>query len=327
MAEREAHIAPLHRIHDREAEQLAELDQRRHRRRVAPRGRHHDDRIVRRDQPARDLVGVPGGRRGGARDAEPVGAREAGAVDREQGELLGEAQIDRAAGLAPRHLHRAAGDGAGVVLPGQPMVPLDVVADDPVLVERLLHPEMPALVAPALERPGIGRRREAGGDDHRQAAPRRGMDGAAVMHRAAIDMGRGHGGPAAHRREAERGVEARMLVRHGDQPDRVVGPPGARLGGGLLEEADLRPRGEEEVVDPARREPRDQRIAHVVGRRLRPARHPPVVHRPPPIRFGQPHHAALAARRGKGVTMRANFDSQVKAPRPHRPSAGEEVVR
>ena len=320
MAEGEAHIAALDRVGDGEAQKLAQLHQSRDRRRIAAGCGHHDDGMGSGDQPAGDLVRVFAGRRAGAWNAELVGAGEAGAVDRQQRQLLGEAQIDRAAGFAPGDLDRPARDQPGVVLIGQAVVPFDVVAHDPVLVEGLLHPQMPAFVAAALHGPGIGRRRKAGGDDHRKTAAGRGVDRAAIVHRAAIDMGRGDGWPAADRREAERRVEAGVLVRNGDQPDRVVVPPGARLRRRLLEEADLRSGGKEQVIDPTGGQPRDEGVAHVLSLHLGPTGRLATVHSPSPIQLQvrAAHHAAIVAP-GKTAPTDSSRDWRPARLGPNRP--------
>ena len=109
---------------------------------------------------------------------------------RQERDLARQAEIDRAARLGLRDLQRAADDQAGIVLVLEPVVPLHVLAHDAGLIGRLLHPEM-AAVARAAHRARIGDRRRAGGDQHRQAGMARGMDGAAVVLRADIDMHRG----------------------------------------------------------------------------------------------------------------------------------------
>src|SRR6185437_601959 len=90
-----------------------------------------------------------------------------------------------------------------------------------------------------------------------------GVDGAAVMLRAAIDMGRGRGAFAADGGIAERGVEAHMLMRHGDDArHRTVVM--ARLRHRFLVEGELRPGGEEQVIDAAHRHRGDHRIAAII---------------------------------------------------------------
>src|SRR6476661_1771763 len=107
---------------------------------------------------------------------------------------------------------------------------------------------MSAAVARAWEAAGIARRRAAAGDDDGQSAMERGVHRAAVMLRAAIDMRRGHRGLAAHRGVAQRRVQARMLVRDGDELRRLASLC-VGLGDRLLVEADLRAGGEEDEVD------------------------------------------------------------------------------
>jgi hypothetical protein len=95
------------------------------------------------------------------------------------------------------------------------------------------------------------------------------VHGAAIVLGAAIDMRRGHGRLAAHRRIAERGVEARVLVRDGNELGRLAALR-VRLGDRLLIEADLRAGGEEHVLDAGFRHGGDDGIAVVVGRDFDP---------------------------------------------------------
>ena len=190
-------------------------------------------------------------------------------VDLVQRHFARQGQIDRPARLGARHLQGARDHQAGVVLDLHAVVPLGVLPHDAVLVEALLQPDMAAAVARAAEAAGIAGRRAAAGDDHRQAGVERGVDRAAVVLRAAVDMRRRDRGLAADRGIAERGVEAGVLVRHGDQLRRLAALR-VRLGDRLLVEADLRARGEEDVLDAGLGHGRDHGVAVVVGRHLDP---------------------------------------------------------
>ncbi len=196
----------------RDAGELAELGQHRHRLVVAARGDGDHHRVLRLEQVVDDFLDALGIGRGGPCDAELRRGRIARAVERHQRDFLREAHIDRTRRLAGRDLDRAADHEARVILVLEPLVPFHILPDDAVLVPLLLRPEMRA-IARAADRAGIGRRRRAGGHDHRKAGAPGGMDGAAVMLGAAIDMGGRGRRPAADRGEAERRVEADMLQR------------------------------------------------------------------------------------------------------------------
>src|SRR6185312_3479653 len=106
-----------------------------------------------------------------------------------------------------RDLNCAADHEARVVLVLKPLVPFHILPNDAVLVPLLLRPEMRAVTG-AADRAGIGGRRCASGHDHGEAGAPGGMNGAAVMLGAAIDMGGGGRRPAADCGETERRVEA-----------------------------------------------------------------------------------------------------------------------
>ena len=90
------------------------------------------------------------------------------------------------------------------------------------------------------------------------------MQRGAVMLRADIDMGGCHRGLATDRGIAERGVEARIFVRHRDQPRRSPAER-LRLGDRLLVEAELGARAEEQMINAAVDQRGDDRFAHVAN--------------------------------------------------------------
>ncbi len=199
---------------------------------------------------------------GRARHAELVEGRKARARGLGERYFARNAEIDRAARLGAGNLQGARHHQPGVVLEFQVMVPLGVLPHDAVLVEGLLQPEMALRLARAGHAAGIGDRRDAGRDQHRQPGVPGGVDRAAVVLRAAVDVCGGRDRLAADCSAAERSVQAGVLVRDRDQPRRLAA---LRLGLGdrLLVEADLRSRGEEHVLDAGLRHSRDDRLAVV----------------------------------------------------------------
>ena len=245
----EVHLVRL-LLPDGYRQQLREPHQRLDRLGVAARLGEGDDGVVRLDEPLRGGPGVfrVGPRR--PREAELVTRREARrAGHRLHGDLAGDGHVHGPLGVAHGDLQQAADHQARVVLVLQPMVVLGVLPEDLALVAGLLHP-LDAGVAAAAHRAGVGAGAGAGGDEHRVPAAPRGVYRRAVVQRADVDVDGGGGGLAGDHRVAERGVQRRALVRHRHQPGR--GPFAlAGLGRALLEEGDLRPGHEEEVVDAA----------------------------------------------------------------------------
>ena len=97
----------------------------------------------------------------------------------------------------------------------------------------------------------------------------RGVHGAAVVLGAAVDVGCGHRGLAGDRGITKRGIEAGVLVGDGDELRRLAA---VRMGLGdcLLVEADLRARGEEDVIDAGLGHRRDDGVTVVIGRDFDP---------------------------------------------------------
>ena len=95
----------------------------------------------------------------------------------------------------------------------------------------------------------------------------RGVDRAAVVLRADVDMHRGRRHAPGGRRIAERRVERRILVRHHDELGRRPAER-VRLGDRLLHEHDLRAGIEEHVVDAAEPHGGDDGVAALIGRNL-----------------------------------------------------------
>ena len=264
MVEREALVGAQARLRDRQAEQFAEPHQGRDRRRIAAGARHQHERVLRFHQPLRDFADARGVGRGGPRDAELVHRGKLRAVHLVQRNLARQREIHRPAWFGARHLQGARDHQAWIVLDLHAVIPFGVLPHDGILVEALLQPDVAAAVPRAVKAAGIAGRRTAAGDDDGQAGVKRGVHRAAIVLRAAIDMRRGHRGLTGHRGVAERGVEAGVFVRHGDQLGRGAAV-GVRLGDGLLVEADLRPRGEEDVLDAGLGHRRDHGVAVVVG--------------------------------------------------------------
>jgi hypothetical protein len=256
MVEREAEVSAQAGLRDREPQHLGEPHQSGNGRGIAARARRQHERVLSLDQPPRHAELVHGGK--------------LRAVDLVQRHFAGKGEIHRPAGLGAGHLQGARDHQPRIVLHLHAVVPLGVLPHDRILVETLLQPDVAAAVA-CTEHAAAGkaRRRAAAGDDHRNSAVERGVHGAAVVLRAAVDMRRSHRGLAGHRGVAERRVERGVLVRDGDELRRLAALR-VRLRHGLLVEADLRARGEEDVVDAGRGHRRDHGVAVVVGREFGP---------------------------------------------------------
>jgi len=149
------------------------------------------------------------------------------------------------------------------------MLPLGVLAHDAVLVERLLQPDVAAAVARSAHRARMARGRRSRGDEYRQPAVPRGVNGAAVVLRAHVHVRRGDGRFAARCGVTKRGIQAGVLMRDRDQYRRPAAKR-ARLGDRFLVEADLRSGDEKDMIDAARGHRRDERLAEIIGRQLRP---------------------------------------------------------
>jgi hypothetical protein len=164
-----------HRLDHADARELAQLGQGGHRRRVASQVGRDDQGRVGAGQRGGDLVGHlrrqrhRGHRRPPLRSAGP--ARPAGpGRHRLLHDLAGRDQVGRAGRLAPRHLQGAV-DELLRVAPAPDLVRvLDVAADDPGLVGRVLQP-VDELVAPAGQLALGGHRRQAGQYQHRHPPP------------------------------------------------------------------------------------------------------------------------------------------------------------
>ena len=189
----------------RQRERLGQRDQTRNRCRIAPQHARDDERPLGvRDQPRHRGQRLGRRRRRHHRRLEFLGRVAEFAISLGQ-HLARQAQIDGAARLRHRDRKRAAHHGFELLEVAQLVVPLDELAHDRALIERLLAP-MDQRVA-AAGHPRLGQRRAAGAQHQRHVGAKR-------VHQRAERVGRaGRGMDHRHRRLAGHQVVA---VRHAD---------------------------------------------------------------------------------------------------------------
>jgi hypothetical protein len=161
-------------------------------------------------------------------------------------------QVDRAARLTHGDVERAVDHRFHRLAAAQLVVPLDVFAQHAALVERLLAPMNGSVTRSNAT--GLGERRAAGGEQHRNVVARGIDDAVHRVRRADGDVHHDRGGLAGDAVVAVRHGHGDVLVRHRHEA-RDLGVLG--MGQRLHDRGKIRPGIGEHIVDAALAEARD----------------------------------------------------------------------